>query len=99
MKAKMMAWGIIRLHLVILLLVRYLVAYLVARHWNIPVQDALLGILLFSVSWCDTQLYFHLTSPRAKTLLAQNSKHNPLSAQKEISTHDKKFLQSAVRTL
>lgn len=58
MKSLFFKWFTIRLYLVLALASRFFIAYLVARHLHVPIQDALIGVLLFTASWTDTQLYF-----------------------------------------
>lgn len=82
MKTQILQWVALRLFLVLSLAARFGVAYCVARHFSVPIQDALIGVLLFTASWTDTQLYFHLHS-RA---LPRKSIQTP--AQKEIQTHE-----------
>jgi hypothetical protein len=50
----------LRLYLILGLASRFGVSYLIARHWLVPIQDALLGVLLFTSAWTETRLYFHL---------------------------------------
>jgi hypothetical protein len=81
MKSPIFKWITIRLFLVLALAARYFVAYTVSKHWSVPIEDALIGVLLFSVSWLDTQLYF---DRRSRDGLQTHSKP---AAPKESPTH------------
>ena len=72
MKSLFLNWLVLRLYLVLGLTARYFFAYTVSKHWNVPIEDALLGVLLFTSTWTDNCFYFH-------------SKPNP--APKESPTH------------
>ncbi len=60
-------WIRLRLFLVGGLALRYALAWGVARHWQIPLQDALLAVLLYTSTWSDTQVYFALKNPKETT--------------------------------
>jgi hypothetical protein len=74
MKSLFYSWLKIRLFTVIALTGRFVLAYCIARHWNVPIQEALMGVLLFTSCWTDTKLYFHVSGS--------------LPAPKENSSHD-----------
>lgn len=59
---------ILRLFLCLSLAAKLYAAWLIARHLHVPVEDALIGVILFTSSWTEVRLFTPTLTSSQETL-------------------------------